>query len=146
MAPIPPFNLQQAISSNPYTFSFPTNLKRISTDVFNLSNGQATAVPSYPCLVYESELVAVVQRVRNETNGLVLNRVWGWYGKKAQVGPREEGKLAELAKQYGTSVVCTKHYSKENRRLKETGRSRPSKEMRAKNLWMLLEVNGLFAR
>ncbi|CEL60808.1 hypothetical protein RSOLAG1IB_04047 [Rhizoctonia solani AG-1 IB] len=107
MAPIPPFNLQQAISSNPYTFSFPTNLKRISTDVFNLSNGQATAVPSYPCLVYESELVAVVQRVRNETNGLVLNRVWGWYGKKAQVGPREEGKLAELAKQYGTSVIAS---------------------------------------
>ncbi|CAE6417133.1 unnamed protein product [Rhizoctonia solani] len=105
MAPIPPFNLQQAISLNPYIFSFPTNLKRISTDVFNLSNGQAIAVPSYPCLVYESELVAIVQRVRNEANGLVLSKVWGWYGKKAQPGPREEGKLAELAKQYGTSVI-----------------------------------------
>ncbi|QRW21576.1 hypothetical protein RhiXN_06565 [Rhizoctonia solani] len=105
MAPIPPFNLQQAISSNPYTFAFPSNLKRISIDVFSLSNGQAAVVPSYPCLVYESELVAIVQRVRNEASGLVLSKVWGWYGKKAQPGPREEGKLAELAKQYGTSVV-----------------------------------------
>ncbi|KAF8678401.1 gelsolin repeat protein [Rhizoctonia solani] len=105
MAPIPPFNLQQAISSNPYTFTFPSNLKRISIDVFSLSNGQAAVVPSYPCLVYESELVAIVQRVRNEASGLVLSKVWGWYGKKAQPGPREEGKLAELAKQYGTSVV-----------------------------------------
>ncbi|KAF8756941.1 hypothetical protein RHS01_03776 [Rhizoctonia solani] len=52
-----------------------------------------------------SELVAIVQRVRNEASGLVLSKVWGWYGKKAQPGPREEGKLAELAKQYGTSVV-----------------------------------------
>ncbi|ELU42647.1 hypothetical protein AG1IA_03321 [Rhizoctonia solani AG-1 IA] len=96
MAPIPPFNLQQAISSNPYTFAFPSNLKRISIDVFSLSNGQAAVVPSYPCLVYESELVAIVQRVRNEASGLVLSKVWGWYGKKAQPGPREEGKLVEL--------------------------------------------------
>ncbi|KAJ1304677.1 hypothetical protein OPQ81_005816 [Rhizoctonia solani] len=106
MAPIPPFNLQQAINSNPYNYTFPSNFKRISTDVFTLSNDRATAVPSYPCLVYDSELVAIVQRVRNETNGLVLSKVWGWCGKKAQPGGREEGKLVELAKQYGTTVIA----------------------------------------
>jgi hypothetical protein len=55
--------------------------------------------------VYESELIAVVQRVRNESNGLVSNKVWGWRGRKSEPGPKEESKLAELAKQYGTGVV-----------------------------------------
>ncbi|QRV93825.1 peptidyl-prolyl cis-trans isomerase, cyclophilin-type protein [Ceratobasidium sp. AG-Ba] len=103
MAPIPPFNLQQVINSNPYTFSFPVNFKRISTDVFTVSGGQATLVPSNPCIVYESELVAIVQRVKNERNGLVQNKVWGWYGRK---GPQEDAKLGDLAKQYGTSVIA----------------------------------------
>ncbi|CAE6513557.1 unnamed protein product [Rhizoctonia solani] len=105
MAPIPPFNLQQVINTNPYNFTFPSNLKRISTDVFSLYNDRATLVTSNPCLVYDSELIAVVQRVRNETNGLVLSKVWGWCGRKAQPGGKEEGKLVELAKQYGTTVV-----------------------------------------
>ncbi|KAG8784351.1 hypothetical protein FRC12_018776 [Ceratobasidium sp. 428] len=104
MAPIPPFNLQQVLNANPYTFTFPSNLKRISTDVFALSNGQATLVSASPCIVYESELVAVVQRVKNERNGLVQSKVWGWQGRKAEPGAREEAKLGELAKQYGTSV------------------------------------------
>ncbi|KAG8706161.1 hypothetical protein FRC08_001238 [Ceratobasidium sp. 394] len=105
MAPIPPFNLQQVLNANPYTFTFPSNLKRISTDVFTLSNGQATLVSGSPCIVYESELVAVVQRVKNERNGLMQSKVWGWQGKKAEPGAKEEAKLGELAKQYGTSVV-----------------------------------------
>ncbi|CAE6402398.1 unnamed protein product [Rhizoctonia solani] len=105
MAPIPPFNLQQVISSNPYNFTFPPNFKRISTDAFILSGDRATLVSSNPCLVYDSEMVAVVQRVRNESNGLVLSKVWGWCGKKAQPGGKEEGKLVELAKQYGTNVI-----------------------------------------
>ncbi|CAE7094479.1 unnamed protein product [Rhizoctonia solani] len=105
MAPIPPFNLQQAINANPYNFTFPSNLKRISTDMFSLSNDRATLVTSNPCLVYDSELVAIIQRVRNETNGLVLSKVWGWCGRKAQPGGKEEGKLVELAKQYGTTVI-----------------------------------------
>ncbi|KAG9123207.1 hypothetical protein FRC07_000108 [Ceratobasidium sp. 392] len=105
MAPIPPFNLQQVLNANPYTFAFPSSLKRISTDVFTLSNGQATLVPGNPCIVYESELVAIVQRVKNERNGLVQNKVWGWQGRKAEPGVKEEAKLGELAKQYGTSVV-----------------------------------------
>ncbi|KAG8745209.1 hypothetical protein FRC10_008521 [Ceratobasidium sp. 414] len=105
MAPIPPFNLQQVLDANPYTFTFPSNLKRISTDVFIVSNGQATLVSGSPCIVYESELVAIVQRAKNERSGLVQSKVWGWQGKKAEPGPREEAKLGELAKQYGTSVV-----------------------------------------
>ncbi|CAE6499553.1 unnamed protein product [Rhizoctonia solani] len=104
MAPIPPFNLQQVINTNPYNFTFPSNLKRISTDVFTLSNDRATLVCSNSCLVYDTELAAIVQRVRNETNGLVLNKVWGWCGRKAQPGGKE-GKLVDLAKQYGTTVI-----------------------------------------
>ncbi|KAG8690551.1 hypothetical protein FRC11_010803 [Ceratobasidium sp. 423] len=107
MAPIPPFNLQQAINTNPYNFTFPSNLKRISTDVFTLSNDRATLVSNNSCLVYDTELVAIVQRVRNETNGLVLSKVWGWCGRKAQPGGKEEGKLVDLAKQYGTSVIAS---------------------------------------
>ncbi|KAG9094921.1 hypothetical protein FRC06_010332 [Ceratobasidium sp. 370] len=105
MAPIPPFNLQQVLNANPYIFAFPSNLRRISTDVFTLSNGQAALVSASPCIVYESELVAVVQRVKNERNGLVQNKVWGWQGKRAEPGAKEETKLGELAKQYGTTVV-----------------------------------------
>lgn len=109
MTPIPPFNLQQVINLNPYNFKFPSGLKRISIDVFTVSGGQAMVVPNSPCLVYESELIAVVQRVRNEGNGLISNKVWGWYGRKAQLGAKDETKLAELAKQYGTSVVSTSY-------------------------------------
>lgn len=107
MTPIPPFSLQQVVSSNPYQFAFPSNLKRISTDLFSLLGGHATPVPNKICIVYESELIAVVQRVRNEGSGLVSNRVWGWHGRKAQPGPKDEAKLAELAKHYGTGVVST---------------------------------------
>lgn len=105
MAPIPPFNLQQVLNSNPYTFTFPSNFKRISTDVFTISDGQASAVPAIPCVVYEEELVAVVQRLKNKSNGLVSNKVWGWRGRKAEPGAKDDGKLVELGKQYGTNVV-----------------------------------------
>jgi len=54
---------------------------------------------------YDTEVLAIIQRAKVKSSGLVDTKVWGWTGKDARVGPKEEKALVDLAKRYGTKLV-----------------------------------------
>ena len=65
----------------------------------------ATALKDDTHIFYESEVLAIVHRYKTKSSGLVGTTVWGWRGKRSQLGEREDRKLKDLARHYGTSVV-----------------------------------------
>jgi hypothetical protein len=77
----------------------------VSVDVMAISNGSATAITRDTDIFYDTEILAVIHRFKNKSTGLVSTTVWGWRGKRSVVGERDERKLNELAKRYGTVLV-----------------------------------------
>jgi hypothetical protein len=80
-------------------------MSTISVEVMVIIGNTATAITN-PCNVfYDSEVLAIIHRSKIQSTGLVSTTVWGWRGKRSSIGKREERKLQDLAKRYGTSLV-----------------------------------------
>lgn len=77
----------------------------VSVDVLSIVGSASSAISSDTSVFYDAEILAIVWRAKVKSSGLVETRVWGWIGKDARVGPKEEKALAELAKRYGTKLV-----------------------------------------
>ncbi|KXN85318.1 Gelsolin [Leucoagaricus sp. SymC.cos] len=82
--------------------------KTISVDVLAIHGNISTAVSRDADIFYDSELLAIIHRYKSKSSGLVSTQLWVWYGKKSDIGDKEERKIQELAKRYNTSptVVC----------------------------------------
>jgi len=59
---------------------------------------------------YDTEVLAIIQRAKVKSSGLVDTRIWGWIGRDAMMGPKEEKALSDLAKRYGTKLVPVRQY------------------------------------
>lgn len=77
----------------------------VSVDVISITGSTSSILNSNTSVFYDTEILAIIQRVRVKSSGLVDTKVWGWMGKDAKMGPREEKALADLAKRYGTKLV-----------------------------------------
>ncbi|KAF9230886.1 hypothetical protein BU15DRAFT_91029 [Melanogaster broomeanus] len=55
-------------------------------------------------IFYDAEVIVIVHRAKSRESGLVATKVWCWRGKKCHYGEREEKKIGELARRYGTSA------------------------------------------
>lgn len=77
----------------------------ISVDVLSIVGLASNAIGDDTSVFYDTEILAIIQRAKVKSNGLVDTKVWGWMGKDAVVGPKEERALADLAKRYGTKLV-----------------------------------------
>lgn len=64
-----------------------------------------SAIGTNASVFYDNEILAIIQRTKAKSSGLVDTKVWGWIGKDANLGPKEEKALADLAKRYGTKLV-----------------------------------------
>ncbi len=53
---------------------------------------------------YDSEILAIVRRVKSKSSGLVETTLWGWQGRRSQIGEREQRKLKDMARHYGTKL------------------------------------------
>jgi hypothetical protein len=53
---------------------------------------------------YDSEVLAIVHRFKTKTTGLVETSLWSWRGRRSQIGEREERKLRDMARHYGTKL------------------------------------------
>ena len=62
-------------------------------------------VSKMPYVFYDTEILAIVHRVKSKASGLASTSVWCWLGKQSCFRDREEKKLHELSKRYGTSAV-----------------------------------------
>jgi hypothetical protein len=84
-----------------------SDITTISTEVMIVTGGNATVMAKDVHILYDTEIIAVIQRNKSKSKGLVMTYVWGWVGKNASFGDKEDKKLHELAKRYGTSLVST---------------------------------------
>ncbi|KAG6887503.1 hypothetical protein C0992_012024 [Termitomyces sp. T32_za158] len=77
----------------------------ISVEVMSITGTTASSLTRDQTIFYENELLAIVHRSKSQSSGLVSTSVWGWEGRRAVLGPREQRKLQEIAQRYDTSVV-----------------------------------------
>lgn len=86
-------------------FSPDPDTQTISVEVLSVQGATATAISKDSHVFYDTEVLAIIHRFKSKTSGLVGTKVWAWRGNKGSVGEREEKKLQELARRYGTSLV-----------------------------------------
>lgn len=77
----------------------------VSVDVLSVVGSTPGTISSDTSAFYDTEILAVIQRAKVKSSGLVDTKVWGWVGKDAKVGLKEEKALEDLAKRYRTKLV-----------------------------------------
>jgi hypothetical protein len=77
----------------------------ISIDVMHIVKNTASVISKDTNVFYDTEVLAIIHRSKSKSSGLVSTKVWGWRGKRCQYGDKEDRKLQELAKRYGTTLV-----------------------------------------
>ncbi|KAL4260612.1 Gelsolin-like domain-containing protein [Pleurotus pulmonarius] len=87
-----------------------TDFQTISVDVIAISGNTSTTITQDPSIFYDSEVLAVVHRCKVKSTGLVSSTVWGWQGKRSQPGEKEENKLHDFARRYGTALKYVHQY------------------------------------
>jgi hypothetical protein len=85
-----------------------TDLTTISIDVLSVAGAAATGLKDDTNVFYDSEILAIVFRVKLKSSGLVETTLWSWQGRRSQIGEREQRKLKDMARHYGTRL-CPVH-------------------------------------
>lgn len=86
-----------------HTLSLPPDTQTISVDVIVIKGATASTLSQNLDIFYDTETLAVVNRTKSKSTSLASTTVWAWIGKRSHWGEKEEKKLQELAKHYGTS-------------------------------------------
>jgi hypothetical protein len=102
---LPAVDLREVSNLNIAPWKPSSNISIISTEIFIVSGVTTTEIKKDVSVLYDTEIIALVQRTKSKKDGLVATHVWGWTGKNAQLGDKESKKLHELAKRYGTQLV-----------------------------------------
>ncbi|KAH9061391.1 hypothetical protein EDB87DRAFT_1611575 [Lactarius vividus] len=76
----------------------------ISVDVMSVTGTVAIGVKGDTGVFYDSEVLAIVHRFKTKTTGLVETSLWSWQGRRSQISEREERKLRDMARHYGTRL------------------------------------------
>ena len=99
---------------SPPPFQQSDDIQTISVELLSIVNNAATVISESQGIFYDSEILAVVHRVKSKASGLASTSVWCWLGKKSRLGDREDKRLQELSRRYGTRAVGA-FYHVENR-------------------------------
>jgi hypothetical protein len=81
-----------------------TDFTTISVDVLSVTGAAAAGLKNDTDVFYDSEILAIVRRVKLKSSGLVETTLWGWQGRRSQIGEREQRKLKDMARHYGTKL------------------------------------------
>lgn len=76
----------------------------IAVDVMSVTGATTIGVKGETGVFYDSEVLAIVHRFKTKTTGLVETSLWSWRGRRSQIGEREERKLRDMARHYGTKL------------------------------------------
>lgn len=85
------------------------DLRTVSVEVMSVVHTSAIPVQRDTSIFYDAEVLVIVHRAKSRESGLVATKVWCWKGKKCRFGGKEEKKVGELARRYGTSAVRVFH-------------------------------------
>lgn len=102
---VPQIDVRPLLSSIPKLPPADPGVTTVSVDVLSIVGSASSAISSDTSVFYDTEILAIIRRAKVKSSGLVETGVWGWIGKDAKVGPKEEKALADLAKRYGTKLV-----------------------------------------
>ncbi|KII92264.1 hypothetical protein PLICRDRAFT_50680 [Plicaturopsis crispa FD-325 SS-3] len=102
--PLPEVDIATVLEARISPFVPTENSQDISVDVMSIVGNTFSAIAKDINVFYETEVLAIVHRSKSKSSGLVTSKVWGWRGRQSQLGEREEHKLHELAKRYGTTL------------------------------------------
>lgn len=98
-----------AVKASPSKF-LGSDVEIISTEVLAITATSATTINDPLNIFFDTEVLAVVQRSKSRSSGLVKTAVWGWQGQHSTLGNHEAHKLQEVAKRYGTSLIFLEQY------------------------------------
>lgn len=87
------------------TFVPNPDLRTVSVEVMSVVHTSVVPVQRDANLFYDGEVLVIVHRAKSRESGLVATKVWCWKGKKCHFGEKEEKKVGELARRYGTLTV-----------------------------------------
>ena len=74
----------------------------------SVTGATAIGVKGDTDVFYDSEVLAIVHRFKTKTTGLVETSLWSWQGRRSQIGEREERKLRDMARHYGTKLCAVR--------------------------------------
>ncbi|CCM06207.1 uncharacterized protein FIBRA_08451 [Fibroporia radiculosa] len=106
----PPVDISELLTSSHESVISSADVQTISVDVMCITGSTASSVSQYLHVFYDTEVLAIVYRAKSRTTGLVDTTVWGWRGRRSNMGEREERKLGELARRYGTALITVHQY------------------------------------
>lgn len=101
--PLPRVDLNELLLS-PSVCQPTTDFTTISVDVMSVTGAAATSLKNDTDVFYDSEILAIVRRIKLKSSGLVETTLWGWQGRRSQIGEREQRKLKDMARHYGTKL------------------------------------------
>ncbi|KAF8556105.1 hypothetical protein OG21DRAFT_1409687 [Imleria badia] len=79
-------------------------MRTVSVEVMSVVHTNLAPVQRDTNVFYDGEVLVIVHRAKSRESGLVATKVWCWKGRKCHFGEREERKVGELARRYGTSA------------------------------------------
>jgi hypothetical protein len=85
------------------------DIQTISVELLSIVGNAATVISESGGIFYDSEILAIVHRVKSKESGLASTSVWCWLGKQTRLGDREDKKLQDLSRRYGTRPVSVSH-------------------------------------
>ena len=88
------------------------DLRTVSVEVMSVVHTSAVPVQRDTNIFYDAEVLVIVHRAKSRESGLVVTKVWCWKGRKCHFIEREERKVGELARRYGTLAVRGSHSSR----------------------------------
>ncbi|KIL68846.1 hypothetical protein M378DRAFT_8282 [Amanita muscaria Koide BX008] len=109
--PLPIVDVPRLLKHQPKPeFSEPT-VQTISVDVLSIMGLTTIPVLQNSNIFYDTELLAIVYRSKSRVDGLVSTALWVWRGKHIQVGDKEQRKIQDLSRHYGTNAILIKQHS-----------------------------------
>ena len=136
---VPKIDVRPLLKSIPKPAPADLGLMTVSVDVLSIVGSASSVINSSTNVFYDTEILAIIQRVKVKSSGLVDTKVWGWIGKDAKVDAKEEKALVDLAKRYGTKLVGVISFYFPSHGLKLDRRS-PSSSAMNQQTWLLCLV------
>jgi hypothetical protein len=77
----------------------------VSVEIMVITSSTATNLMRDTAIFYDSEVLAIIHHSKPKSPGPATTSVFGWWGRRRQVNEKEQRKLQDFAKRYGTVLV-----------------------------------------
>ena len=100
----------------------------------SVTGAAATSLKNDTDVFYDSEILAIVRRVKLKSSGLVETTLWSWQGRRSQIGEREQRKLKDMARHYGTKLFPVQQGCEPLELMHALGGRLSTRQVRLKNI------------